>query len=579
MPKKNNGTYRKLGDQPTPYASENLDTRVWRNSNSREVNRMWILNEIFERYAYPKTWLDARIFFSEKTQNQESEAASFFGFCLLTLDSNPFMYVSVGERGEVELADHALRNMMLQNRTAGLGIATDGSANGTRFLRRRFDSDKCDYIPQLESYSKLSVNSRRGRRLGLLSERVENILFEAHSHIRDIDGLHPDESLDELCKVLIAKLYDENPGGERSPFRIDRMLYGSTEEFAATIRGIYDEANAHESEVHGTIVPKPRRTHGVFSLPIRLSSPATAKVAEVLQDYNLTKSDLDIKGRAFQKVLNAATRSGMGQYFTPDEVVRFIVRILSPSSNELVLDPFCGSGRFLSSCLKYVQRRVGSTNKKIVREFSDEKLHGIEKSDRMVRIAMAGMQLQGDGHTGIRCADSLLDFSNYSDLQPESFDVIMTNPPFGSVLGPEAVARLGSFALAMDRKRLPLEVLGLERCVEFLRPGGRIGIVLPDGLLANPGSKYVREWLATKVRIRSIVSLPIETFAPFGANVKTSILFARKWRHGEQREFDYGVNLVHVDNVGYDASGRPITGTELEATAIEVSRFLNEEGW
>jgi type I restriction enzyme M protein len=123
-----------------------------------------------------------------------------------------------------------------------------------------------------------------------------------------------------------------------------------------------------------------------------------------------------------------------------------------------------------------------------------------------------------------------------------------------------------------------LEVLGLERCVQFLRPGGRLGIVLPEGIVANRNARYVREWLESQCKIRAIVSLPVETFTPFGANIKTSILFARKWRKNESKK-DYSIFLSRVDNVGYDATGRKREGEELTKVADELIAFINREGW
>ncbi len=155
----------------------------------------------------------------------------------------------------------------------------------------------------------------------------------------------------------------------------------------------------------------------------------------------------------------------------------------------------------------------------------------------------------------------------------------MTNPPFGSLLGPDAHGRLGHFALAASRKSVPLEILGLERCIQFLRPGGRLGIVLPDGILANRGTNYVREWLAEQVKVRAIVSLPVETFSPFGATIKTAILFARKWRKGETRTTGYNVHLSRIDNIGYDATGRRKSGSEIGAVAQAIKEFIREEGW
>jgi len=326
-------------------------------------------------------------------------------------------------------------------------------------------------------------------------------------------------------------------------------------------------------------VPGYDRSRGVFNSLIRLSSPALVKVVETIEPYWLTRSTIDVKGRAFQRVLGPAMRAGMGQYFTPLEVIQFIVDVMGPTVAELVLDPFSGSGHFLTQSLDAVRLASKKADEKRVDEFAFHKLHGIEKSDRMVRVAMTDMRLHGDGHSNIRCTDALLDFQNYPDIRPESFDVVMTNPPFGSLLGPDAIARLGAFTLARAKKNMPLEVLGLERCVQFLRPGGRLGIVLPDGLLANRNADFVRRWLADHVKVRAIVSLPVETFSPFGANIKTSILIARKWKSGEMRTTDYNVHLTKLDNVGYDATGRQRGGSELPSAAADIKEFILKEGW
>jgi type I restriction enzyme M protein len=405
------------------------------------------------------------------------------------------------------------------------------------------------------------------------------VFFEMHSHIRDIDGLHADEALDEVCKILYAKLYDEEAASPTGRPRAHRWLYGLQEEFAATIRSLYDQANEYDTRVFGLKIPGYQRSRGVFNTPIRLSSPALTKAVESLQDYSLTDSSTDVKGRAFQKVLGPTIRAGMGQYFTPDPITRFAVEVVSPTANDLILDPFCGSAHFLTRCLEFVRRATPRVPQKVLQEFAFGKLHGVEKSDRMVRVAMTDMRLQGDGHSNIRCTDALLSFQNYPDLIPESFDIVLTNPPFGSLLGTEALSQLGDFDLARGRKTVPLEILGLERCIQFLRPGGRLAIVVPDGVLANRNSRYVREWLQSQTKLRAIVSLPIETFSPFGANIKTSIVFVRKWRSGEHRERSYPVFMQRIDNVGYDATARHIDGCELDNAAAEATKFIAREGW
>lgn len=554
------------------------------SSPELEPIRQWLLTELFDSYNYPKTWLDSRIVF-------ETSVEGFTGFSFLTASGLPFLIASVAKTTDV--AESALREKLLSSYTAGIGISVGYDTKKVRFLRRRFDLIKCEYINNIESHN--TPSSAIGlqpyllnldpsptlstRTLTPLTDRIESLFFELHSHIRDIDGLHADESLDELCKLLYAKMYDEEFSDDDSSLQFQKWLYGSADELSASIRQLYHRANEYDVRVFRLRIPGYERSRGVFNLPIRLSSPAIARIVESLQFYSLTKSQSDIKGRVFQKVLVPATRAGMGQYFTPEPIVDFMVAVANPKLSELIIDPFCGSGRFLAQCLRYVRINSNRITDKSWHEFAFGKLHGIEKSDRMVRIAMTDMRLNGDGHSNIRCTDSLLAFANYPDIQPGSFDIVLTNPPFGSVIRSDAIAQLGRFDLSKHKRSVPIEILGLERSIEFLRPGGRLGIVLPESILANQRTHYVRNWLEQKIKLRGIISLPIQTFSPFGANVKTSIVFARKWEIGESRDKNYPVFLGRVDSVGYDASGRKTGNSELRAIETEFKKFLKIEGW
>jgi len=509
---------------------------------------------------------------------------------LLTEQGDPFLAVVLAPFHGFNAAEALLKDNIQSTDTVGLGVLTDGTASHISVLRRRFDRDGFDYSHELDSINmdKPGGQSERlfrnvndasgGAPLAPLNERVENLFFEVHSHLRDIDGIHADTALDELCKLLYLKLYDEETTKAGEAYRVQRWLYSCAEEYAASLRAVYREANEYDLRVFGMKIPGYRRSRGVFNEPLRLSSAALVRAMEAVQGYHLGGSAIDVKGRAFQKVLGPAVRSGMGQYFTPDPVVRFLSRAVQPEIQHLILDPFCGSGHFLTACLQLV-REEHSREDKAFHEFAFGKLHGIEKSERMVRVAMTDMRLHGDGHSNIRCTDALLALSNYPDMQPASFDVILTNPPFGSLLGPEAIRALGRFKLAEGRGNVPLEVLGLERCVQLLRPGGRLGIVLPDGVLANRNSAPVREWLGGDVKVRAVVSLPIETFAPFGASIKTSILIARKWLPGEEHDHSYPLFLARVDNVGYDATGRSKAGADLDAVGAAFTGFIAKEGW
>jgi type I restriction enzyme M protein len=546
-----------------------------------EQNRSSLIEQFRTRLGYSSSWLAQHMTLIDE--------AKFFGFSFSNDLGSPYLFAAICSPGELDAAEGSLKGRSSMNPYFGIGLAYDGS--NTRYLRRRFDSDKFEYIKDLEHFqlgptSLLNALSNlrsgdlgEGRSLTPLKEGLENVFFEVHSHLRDIDGLHADAALDELCKLIYVKLYDEETTAYREQYRLQRWGYSSTDEFASVARHLYTAAGEYDTRVFSLKIPGYQRSRGVFSGSIKLSSPALVKALESLQDFSLTEATADVKGRAFQKVLIPAVRSGMGQYFTPEPIIQFMVSIAKPKISDLILDPFCGSGHFLTSCLQSVRSQTKDDTGKAFHEFAFGKLHGIEKSDRMVRVAMTDMRLHGDGHSNVRCTDSLLAFQNYPDIHPDSFDLVLTNPPFGSLLGAEAQAQLGHFELSASRKATPLEVLGVERSLQFLRPGGRLLIVLPDGIVGNSRSQYVRDWIQHQGKIRAIISLPVETFSPFGANIKTSILVLRKWKHGERSVADYKVFMARVDSIGYDATGRPNGNSELEDVRKDLAKFLEEEGW
>jgi N-6 DNA Methylase len=531
-----------------------------RTNWDKEECRQWLLNELHESYGYPRSWFPKRF--------QFFELRGFYGFDFLTSGGSPFLKALVAEESQVQAARDTLVQVLEANTAGGLGVIGTRDLESCVFLRVRHDQRKCETLPDLEAFADPSrrivqsflvrSDQRTAPTLEPLTAKLEDVLFEAHSAARDVDGLHPDEALDELCKFIFLKTRDEVTTAKQAPYRLQRALYGSTEELAVSVRELYAKETANVAQ-------------GVFAAPIRLSSPALAQICGILETYTLSGSPVDIKGRAFQKVLGPATRSGMGQFFTPLEIIEMVVAIVSPKPGEFVLDPFCGSGHFLTATLKSFRQDE--------QQPAAANLFGIEKSDRMVRVAMTDMVMNGDGHTNIICADSLLDFSNYTSLAPESFDVVMTNPPFGSVLGPDAMGHLGRFTLSGSRRNVPLEILGLERSVQFLKPGGRLAIVLPDGVLANSSYGDVRAWARQCLKVRAVISLPISTFIPFGAAVKTSVLLGRKWKPGEVGREDYPVFLARVDDIGYDATGRQTEASECGEIVVAAREFIAEEGW
>ncbi len=499
-----------------------------------------------------------------KNNYNETNFNKVIKYTLLSATDAPFAIIYYSEENETEIAQ--LFEICREPKDEYCTLLWVINNKDSLVYSKNLKTKQYIKLKDMLYYSLTKSSNNSGNKS--LNSNFENIFFEAHSFLRDIDGLHPDEALDELCKVIYTKLYDEE-----QKIGCFEGTYGNGEEYAASIRKLYSDANDYDVRVYSLKIPGYKRSRGVFDAPILLSTNAIDKVASLFSNYDFSKSDVDFKARAFQNVYKPTTRAGMGQYFTPIQVIRFIVKCIAPKPSDLIIDPFAGSAHFLTESLNYVLQNV--KNDKAKNEFVFYKLHGIEKSERMVRIAMTDMRLHGDGHSNIRCTDSLLSFDTYADLQSDNFDVVMTNPPFGSNLQKETYAYLGEYDLLNEKSKVPLEVLGLERSIQLLRYGGRIGIVLPESIFVNKSYNYVREWLEKNVQIRGIISLPLCTFSPFGANIKTSILIATK----KKVSCDYNIFTGMIENIGYDSKGEELLDSDWEKVADEFLSFIEKEEW
>lgn len=567
-----------------------------------EFVRQWVLAQLLTVYKYPREWLGERLIIEEPVKMGASEKEA--DVSIKNVNRRTFLYVETKKRGineeEFGEAERQLETYLASTHTATIGMVTDGDR--TRTIRKKIDPNDFEYIPDLPAFgleTKIrvqlvrelpdEVGEGRGTGLKVLDSDYERVLFDCHSAGRDADGLHADEALDEICKVIYAKIFDERgvtKQAEGTPFRFQTYGASNASEVASNIRVLYEEARNSDIEIYSKRIPGYERSRGVFKNQIRLSDAALYRVVERLQEFSLIDSKADIKGRAFQKILGPAIRAGMGQYFTPDPIVELAIGVIQPQASDLILDPFCGSAHFLTKALQYVLEQQGNTlTPHDLHEFKFFHLHGIEKSDRMVRIAMTDMMLHDDGHTNIRNQDALLSFDNYPDIialrddgrqDPAVFDVVVTNPPFGSIMKQEVMEMLGRFDLGHKKKSLPLEVMGLERSLQFLKPGGKLAIVLPEHLMKGKNGLFVRKWLYGVARIKGIFFFPEEAFTPFGAMVKTCLCVLQKLRIGEKWRAEEQAFLCEVENLGYDATGRAKGGSEV---ALAISAFHREVGW
>jgi type I restriction enzyme M protein len=290
---------------------------------------------------------------------------------------------------------------------------------------------------------------------------------------------NPAQAFDEMTKLMFCKLQDERGGTyDGDPYGFQVGSNETASEVGARIRGIFDKYKI--------------AAQNVFRSSFDISDQLISRVAGIIQEISLYKSDLDAKGKAFEKFLDTVFRGDMGQYFTPRSVVQFMVEVVRPSIRDKMIDPACGSGGFLLYALERVQRFAEQRFKSPIeqrdywRDWSLRGLYGIEINDQISRVAMMGMILHEDGHSNIVAADGLLPFDSLAranaELRPATFHKLLTNPPFGSKVirvADGAPHYLDLYTLGRGKNSQRTELLFLERCLDLLVPGGRMGIVIP----------------------------------------------------------------------------------------------------
>ncbi len=382
--------------------------------------------------------------------------------------------------------------------------------------------------------------------LQVVSEsELTKIFIQSHQALWGGGQRNPSVAFDELDKLIFCKIWDEkHPRKIGEPYDFQIFRDEDPEDLLKRIKKIYAVGEKEAPEV--------------FKDGITLSAQETLTIVKYFQRINLNKTDLDSKGKAFETFMGSYFRGDFGQYFTPRPIVKFIVDSLPITHKSRVLDTSCGSGGFLLYALDKVREQANEfydpikdekDHYKYWHDFAEKNLFGIEINDQIARTAKMNMIIHDDGHTNVIASDGLLSDtemqakSGNKEFKYNSFDFIITNPPFGSSIKQTEKAYMHQYNLAIKevdwlnttasgkaalRDSQSTEVLFLEQCHKFLTEYGYLAVVIPDGILTNSSLQYVRDNIEEMYRIVAVVSMPQTAFSATGAGVKSSVLFLRK---------------------------------------------------
>ena len=447
-------------------------------------------------------------------------------------------------------------------------------------------------------------------------DEFTKVLRACHNIIRNNDKLSPEAAFDEISKILFMKIkYEREQRGTKvfTKKEFEEREKWFEKDIRPSLKGTPKDLPYMQFLFYNT--KDEFKADQLFEENeiIKIRQNSFEQILEKLESYNLSDTQDDVKGIAFEQFLGTTFRGELGQYFTPRTIVDFMTNILDPNEGETVCDPTCGSGGFLIKAFEYMREKIeddvkeakaklradiegdnyedlpekkqleindriekmqATLNKELDTKIEDSRMYnlannciyGTDANPRMARTSKMNMIMHGDGHCGVHHHDGLL---NVNGIFEERFDVILTNPPFGARIDKsQKIADADKFTdedlIAKYKEKYGVayenalrqvndnigksllslydvgsmsgltEVLFMERCLKLLKKGGRMGMVLPEGVLNTSNLQKVREYFEGKAKIILICSIPQDVFIAAGATVKPSLVFFKRFTEEEE---------------------------------------------
>lgn len=565
-------------------------------ASPEEVQATQVFSRILvEDYGYPKEKIQTRPQFHVKVRPSDTKKEYPVDIAVFSdvekNDDSIYLIVECKKKNRKD-GRTQLENYLTLSK-ANLGVWFNGEE---RFylLKQNTDDGRVLFkdIPNIPKYGERLEDIGAIKRGDLIVTHNLKSTFKAIRNYLAANaiGATRDEVLaQQLINLIFCKIYDEKYTSKDNIVRFRVGINETSVDVRTRIEKLFSDVKTKYKEVF--------TKEDVISL----DDNSVAYIVGEMQNYCLIDAERDVLADAFETFIDHALKGGQGQFFTPRNVVKMMVEILDPDDDDMVIDPACGSGGFIIESLRYIwnkivnrYREMGWSDMAILEEKIDvanKCIRGIDKDYFLSKIAKAYMAIMGDGKGGVFCEDSLERPENWNDktrqkIHMGDFSVVLTNPPFGSKIPVTGEDKLKQYELAhkwknkkgtndwekgkLAEKEAP-QILFIERCYQLLKYGGRMAIVLPEGIYGNNLLGYIRKYLLEKGMVLAIIDVPIETFMPNTAT-KTSILIYQKLKK-ENIPTDYPIFMAVAETCGHDRRGNVIEDDDVAKIASSFKEW------
>lgn len=559
-----------------------------------EINAVQVFSKILvEDYKYPKNHIQTRPQFRVKARPSDIKKEYPVDIAVFNSDNieDSGLYLIVECKKPNRKDGRRQLEIYMQLSQARLGVWYNGDQKLCLLKKVSNGAIFFEEIPNIPEYGERIEDVGLYRRKDLsIPHNLKSIFKDIRNYFaaNNVGATRDETFAQQFINLLFCKIYDERFTKMDDIVRFRAGINEDKHSVAQRIKSIFSDVKEQYKDVFS------------YDDTISLDEGSISYAVAQLQPFCIKDSQRDAIGDAFESFIDYTTKGSQGQFFTPRNVVRLIVNIAGLSYKDKIIDPACGTGGFLIEALKSewqsIRRRaqsLGWPEKEIYAEeqrIAIKNIRGIDKDNFLGKVAKAYMALMDDGRGGIFCENSLIAPSQWSskaqeDIREGSFDVVLTNPPFGKKLKIDESEILSLYNLGRKWKKVengifertnllmdaqPPQILFIERCLNLLSDRGRMCFISPESIFCNPSHKYIVQYIKERAKISAIISMPEELFQPY-THAKTCVVYLEKGKSSPSDKIFMGIARY----CGHDSRGNEINRDDIPLIQEKYKQYIN----